>query len=168
MKVSSVSSVQLKLPALSIIKTMTSDDLRKKAQPIWPYYTTFSPSTSPVLANYMPKRTGFSLACTSMLFSLLSFNISFNRFRRQWHCYFKQTQQLTRSTHGQFLRIAVTLNEDDSDWMTAFLWMTDAEFLAIKWLAPENPARTDTETTSCVPAPKPSYPGKTHVYISEL
>ena len=44
--------------------------------------------------------------------------------------------------------------------------MTDAEFLAIKGLAREILARSDTEITSCVPPAYPLYPDVTHVYTS--
>ena len=44
--------------------------------------------------------------------------------------------------------------------------MTDAEFLAIKGLAHEVLARSDTEITSCVPPLNPLYPDNAHVYTS--
>ena len=75
-----VSSVQLELTSLPHVKTMTREDLRTVAQPISHYYTTISPSTSRALADCMPMRTVFSLACVSMTFSLLSFSISFTLF----------------------------------------------------------------------------------------
>ena len=161
-----VSSVQLKLAALPHVKTMTNEDLRTVAQPISHYYTTISPSTSRALADYMPMRTAFSLACVSMSISLLSFSISFTLFRRQWQRFFKHPQRFFRGTHGRFLHIVPSLNDDDNDLTTAFLYMTDAEFLAIKGLAREVLARSDTEITSCVPPPHPLYPDITHVYTS--
>ena len=161
-----VSSVQLELAALPHVKTMTNQDLRTVAQPISHYYTTISPSTSGALADYMPMRTAFSLACVSMTISLLSFSISFTVFRRQWQRFFKHPQRFFRGTHGRFLHIVPSLNDDDNDLTTAFLYMTDAEFLAIKGLAREVHARSATEITSCVPPPNPLYPDKTHVYTS--
>ena len=148
------------------VKTMTNEDLRTVAQPISHFYTTISPSTSRALADYMPMRTAFSLACVSMTISLLSFSISFTLFRRQWQRFFKHPQQFFRGTHGRFLHNVPSLNYDDNDLTTAFLYMTDAEFLAIKGLAREVLARSDTEITSCVPPPNPLYPDITHVYTS--
>ena len=161
-----VPSVQLELAALPHVKTMTNEDLRTVAQPIAFYYTTISPSTSRALADYMPMRTAFSLACVSMAISLSSFSISFTLFRRQWQRFFKHTQRYFRGTHGQFLHIVPNLNDDDNDLATAFLFMTDAEFLAIKGLARKVLARSDTEITSCVPPPNPLCPDITHVYTS--
>ena len=161
-----VSSVQLELASLPHVKTMTNDDLRTVAQPISHYYTTISPSTSRALADYMPMRTAFSLACVSMTISLLFFSISFTLFRRQLQCFFKHPQRFFRGTHGRFLHIVPNLNDDDNDVTTAFLYMTDAEFLSIKGLAREVIARSDTEITSSVPPPNPTYPDITHVYTS--
>ena len=161
-----VSSVQLEMAALPHVKTMTNEDLRTVAQPISHYYTTISPSTSRALAEYMPTRTAFSLACVSMTNSLLPFNISFTPFRRQGQRFFKHPHRLLRGTHGRFIHIVLNLNDDDNDVTTAFMYMTDAEFLAIKGLACEVLARSDTETNSCVPPPNPLYPNITHVYTS--
>ena len=160
-----ISSVQLELAALPHVKTMTNEDLRTVAQPISHYYTTIFPSTSRALADYMPI-TVFSLACVSMTIPLLSFSISFTLFRRQWQRFFKHPQRFFRATHGRFLHIVPNLNDDDNDVTTAFLYMTDAEVLAIKRLAREVLARNDTEITSCVPPPNPLYPDITHVYTS--
>ena len=136
------------------------------AQPISHYYTTNSPSTSRALADYMPMRTAFSLACVSMTISLLSFSISFTLFRRQWQRFFKHPQGFFRGTHGRFLYLVPNLNGDDSDVTTAFLYKTDPEFLAFKGMAREVHARSDAEITSCVPPPNPLYPDITHVYTS--
>ena len=78
------SSVQLELPALPHVKTLTSEDLRTVAQPISHYYTTTSSSTSRASADCMAVRTAFSLACVSFTFFLLSVSISLTLFRRQW------------------------------------------------------------------------------------
>ena len=112
----------------------------------------------------MPMWTVFSVACVSMTISFLSFSISFTLFRRQWQRFFKHPQWFFRSTHGRFLHIVPNLNDDDNDVTTAFLYMTDAEFIAIKGLAREVRARSDSEINSCVPPPKPLYPDITHVY----
>ena len=111
-------------------------------------------------------RIAFSLAYVSMTISVLSFSISFTLFRRQWQRFFEQPQRFFRSTHGRFLHTVPNLNGDDNDVTTAFLYMTDAEFLAIKRLAREVHARSDTEITSCVPPRNPFYPDLTHVYTS--
>ena len=161
-----VSSVQLELAALPHVKTMSNEDLPKVAQPILHYYTTISPFTSSALADYMPMRTAFSLACVSMTFYLLSFSISFTLFRREWQRFFKHPQRCFRGPHGRFLHIVPNLNDDDNDVTTAFLYMTDAEILAIKGLAREVLARSDTEVTSCVPPPNLLYPDITLVYTS--
>ena len=145
-----VSSVQLELAALLHVKTMTNEDLR----------------TSRALADYMPMRIAFSLACVTMTISLLSFSISFTLFRRQWQRLFKHPQLFFRGTYGRFLHNVPSLNDDDNDVTTAFLYMTDAEFLAIKGLAREVFPRSDTEITSCVPPPNPLYLTITHVYTS--
>ena len=160
------SSVQLELASLPHVKTMTNDDLRTVAQPISHYYTTISPSTSRALAGYMPMRTAFSLACVSMTVSRLSFIISFTLFRRQWQRFFEHPQRFFRGTHGRFLHIVPNLNGDDNDVTTAFLYMMDAEFPAIKGLAREVPARNDAEITWCVPPTNPLYPDITHAYTS--
>ena len=114
----------------------------------------------------MPMRTVFSVACVSMKISFLSFSISFTLFRRQWQRFFKHPQRFFRSTHGRFQHIVSNLNDDDNDVTTAFLYMTDAEFIAIKGLAREVRARGDSEINSCVPPPNPLYPDITHVYTS--
>ena len=85
----------------------------------------------------MPMRTAFSLTCVSTTISLLSFSISFTLFRRQWQRFFKHPQRFFRGTQGRFLHIVPNLNDDDNDVTTAFLYMTDAELLAIKGLARE-------------------------------
>ena len=115
-----VFSVQLELAALPHVKTMTNEDLRTVDQPISHYYTTIS-STRRALADYMPMRTAFSLACASMTISLLSFSISFTPLRRQWQRFFKQPQRFFRGTHGRFLHIVPNLNDDDEH---AFLLQT--------------------------------------------
>ena len=161
-----VSSVQLELASLPHVKTMTKEDLPTAAQPISHYYTTISPSTSRALSDYMPMRTAFSLACVSMTISLFSFSISFTLFRRQWQRFFKHPQRFFRGTHGRFPHIVPNLNDDDKDVTTAFLYMTDAEFLAIKGFAREVLARSDTEVTSSVLPPNPLYPDITNVYTS--
>ena len=161
-----VSSVQLELAALPHVKTMTNEDIRTVAQPISHYYTTISPRTSRALADYMLMRTASSLSCVSMTISLLSFSISLTLFRRQWQRFFKHQQRFFRGTHGRFLHIVPNQNDDDNDVTTASMYMTDAEFLTIKGLAREIFARSDTETTSCVPPPNPLYPQRAHVYTS--
>ena len=160
------SSVHLELAALPHVKTMTNEDHRTVALPISHYYTTISPSTSRALADYMPMRTAFSLACVSLTNSLLSFSISFTLFWRQWQRFFKHPQRFLCGTHGRFLHIVPNLNDDDNNVTRAFLYMTDAEFLAITGLAPEVLARSDTEVTSSVPPPNPLYPDITHAYTS--
>ena len=61
------------------------------------------------------------------------------------------------------MHIVPNLKDDDNDVTTDCLYMTDAEFLAIKGLVL---AQSDTEITSCVPPPNPLYPDITHVYTS--
>ena len=156
-----VSSVQLELAASPHMKSMTNEDLRTVTQPLSHYYTTMSP-----LADHMPMRTAFSLVCVSMTRSCLSFIISFALFRRQWQRFFKHPKRFFRRTHGRFLHIVPNLNDDDNDVTTAFLYMTDAEFLAIKGLVREVLAQSDTEITSFVPPQNPLYPDITHVYTS--
>ena len=153
-----VSSVQMELAAFLHFKAMTSEDLRTVAQPFSYYYKTFSPSTSRASAYYMPMQTASSLACVSMTLSLLSFSISFTPFRRQWQHFFERQQQFFRGTHFRFLHIVPNLNDDDNNVTKAFLYMTDAEFLAIKGLAREFFARSDTKTTSCIPLRNPRIP----------
>ena len=148
------------------VKTMTIENLRTLTQPISNYYTTIFPSTSRALADYMSMRTAFSLACVSMTISLLSFSISSTLFRRQWQRFSKHPQRFFRGTDGRFLHIVPNLKDDDNDVTTAFLYKTDAEFLAIKRLACEVVARSDTEISSCVPPLNPLYPNITHVYTS--
>ena len=143
------SSVQLELAAFPHNKTMASDDLCTVDQPIAHYYRTFFPSTSHALVDYMPIRTVFSLACVSMTSFLLSFSVSFTLLRRQWQRFLKYPQRFFRGTHGRFLHIVPKLNDDDNDVITAFLYMKDAEFLA---LAREVLARSDTEANSFPPA----------------
>ena len=161
-----VSSVELELLALPHVKAMTSEDLRTEAQPISHYYTTISASTSRVLANYMLMWTTFLLACLSMTISLFSFSISFTLFRLQWQCFFKHPKWFFRGTHGRFLHVLPNLNDNDNDVTTVFLELTDAELLAAKGLAREVLARSDTETTSCIPPPNPLYLDIAHVYTS--
>ena len=127
-----LSSVQLELAALPHVKSMTSEDLRAVTQPIAQYYTTISPSTSRALADYMPMKTAFCLACVSMTISLVSFSISATLFRRQWRRFFKHPQRFFRGTHGRFIHIVPTLESDDTDQATAFLYMTDSEFIALR------------------------------------
>ena len=152
-----LSSVQLELAALPHVKSMTSEDLRAVTQPIAQYYTTISPSTSRALADYMPMKTAFCLACVSMTISLVSFSISATLFRRQWRRFFKHPQRFFRGTHGRFLHIVPTLESDDTDQATAFLYMTDSEFTALRELAREVLARNPTPAL---------YPDITHVYTS--
>ena len=161
-----VSSVQLELAALPHVKTMTNEDLRTVTRPISHYYTIISPFTSRASADYMPMRTVFSLAWVSMALSFLSFSISFTLFRRQWQRLFKHPEWFFRSTYGRFLQIVPNLNDNDNDVTTAFLYMTDAEFLAIKGLAREILTRSDTEITSCVTSSNTLYPDITQVYTS--
>ena len=96
--------------------------------------------------------------------SFLSFSINFTLFRSQWQLFFKYPQRFFRGTHDRFLHIVCTVNGDDNDLKTAFLYMTDADFLAIKALARIDLARSDTETTSCIHPPNLLYPDITHVY----
>ena len=141
---------------------MTNEDLRTVAQPISHYYTTISPSTSRALADYMPMRTAFSLACVSITISFV-FQHQFYALPASVATVLKHPQRFFRGTHGQFLHIVPNLNDDDNV-TKAFLYMMDAEFLAIKGLAREVPVRSDTEITSGVPPPNPLYPDITQVY----
>ena len=159
-----VPSVQLELVGLPQLKTTTNLDLCTVAQPISHYCTTISISTSPALADYMPMPTVFSLACVSITISPLSFSINFALFRRQWQRFFKHPQRFFHGTHGRLPHIVPNLNDDDNDVTTALLYMTDAEFLAIKRLAREVLVRRDTERTGCVPPPNSVHPDITHVY----
>ena len=120
---------------------MTSQDLHDVTKPISQYYTTISPSTSRALADYMPMRTAFSFACLSMTISLASFSISAILFRRQWQRFFKHPQRLFRGTHGRFFHIVPKLEGDDTEQTTAFVYLTDAEFTALRELAKEVLAR---------------------------
>ena len=156
-----VSSVQLELAALPLVKTMTNEDVRTVAQRISYYYMTISSAL-----DYMPMRTAFSLAYISMTISFLSFSISLTLFRRQWKRFFKHPQRFFCGAHGRFLHFVANLNDDDNDVTKGFLYMTHAEFLAIKGLAREIPARSDTEKISFLPPPNPLYPDITHIYTS--
>ena len=115
-----VSSVHLELAALTRVKTMTSEDSRTVAQPISQYNMTVVPSTILALRDYIPMRTGFSLACVSMTISFLSFSIGFTLFRRQWQRFVKHPQRFCRGTHGQFLRIVLKLNYDEKKRNNSF------------------------------------------------
>ena len=127
-----LSSVQLELAALSHIRIMTSQDLHDVTKPFSQYYTRISPSTCRSLADYMPIGTAFSLACRSMTLSLTSFNISATLFRRQWQRFLKYPQRFFRGTHGRFLLIVPNLEDDDTEQTTGFLYLTDAEFAALR------------------------------------
>ena len=131
-----VSNVQLELAALPHVRTMTGEDHRTVDQQISHYYPT-SPSNSRALADYIPMQTTCSLSCVSVTISLLSFSISLTLFRRQSQRFFKHRQRFFRGTHGQFLHIVPNVNDDNNDVTTAFLYMTDAEFLTMKSLALE-------------------------------
>ena len=159
-----ISSVQLELAVLPHVKTMTNEDLRTVSQPFWNFSTTISPSTSRALEDYMPMRTAISLACGALTISLMSFSISFFHFRRQWQRFFKHPQRFLRCTHGWMLHFVTTLSDDNNDVTRAFLYMTDAEFLAIKGLACEVFAQCDTKTTSCIPPANSLYHNIHHVY----
>ena len=162
------SSVQLELAALRHVKKMTCQDLRTVVLPV-PHcysYMTIFPSTGRILADYMPVRTAFSVARVSMIVFLWSFSISFTIFCRQWQLSIKHPQPFFRGTHGRFLHIVPTLNDDDSGVATAFLYVTYAEFLSPKILACDGLARSDTETNSCIPSPNTLYPDVIHVYTS--
>ena len=93
----------------------------------------------------------FSLECGSMTISLLCFSISFTVIPRHCQLFFKYPQGFSRGTHGRFPHNVPTLNDDDKDVSTAFLYMTAAEFLAINGLAQEVFAWSDTETISFDP-----------------
>ena len=116
---------------------------------------TISPSTSIAFADYIPMRTAFSLACISMTVSLLSFSISFTLFRRQWQSFLKHPQRFFRGTHGPFSHIVSNLNDDENDVTTPFLYLMEAEFLAITELPRDVAAQSDTEINSCVPPLNP-------------
>ena len=75
-------------------------------------------------------------------------------------------ERFFRGTQGQFLHIGPNLNDHDNDVTTAFLYMTDGEFLAVKGLTREVLARSDTELASCLPPLNHLYPDITHVYTS--
>ena len=158
------SSVELEIAALPHVKTMISEGIRTVAQPISHYYTTISLFTSRALADYMPMWTGFSRACVSMSMSFLSISISFMLFRRQWQRFFKPPHRFFPSMNRRLQNIVPTLNDDDNDLTTAFLYKTNAEFLAIKCLAREVLARSDTETASCICPPNPLCHDITHLY----
>ena len=160
-----VSGVQLELESLPHVKAMTNEDPRQAAQPISHYHTITSLSTSHA-SDYMLMRTALSLACVSMTISLLSFSISFTLFRRPWQRFFKHPQHFFCGTRDRFQQILPNLNDADNDVTTAFLCMTDAEFLAIKGLARKVLARSDTKMTSCVPPLNPLFSNITQIYTS--
>ena len=136
---------------------MNFQDLHDVIKPISHYFTTISPSTSRSLADYMATSTAFSLACLSMPISLASFSSSATLFRRQWQRFLKHPQRFLRGAHGRVLHIGPNLEDDDSEQATAFLYLTDAEFAALREVAKEFLARN----------PPPSlYPDITHVYTS--
>ena len=152
-----LSGVQLEIAALPHVRIMASQDLHDFTKPISQYYTRISPSTSGAIADYMPWRTAFSFACLFITNSFVSFSISATRFRRQWQCFFKHPQRFFRGTQGRFLHIVPNLEDDDTEQATAFLYLTDAEFAALRELAKEVLA----------PNPAPAlYPDITHVYTS--
>ena len=160
-----LSNVRLELAALPHVKTMTTQELYEVTQPIAQYYTSISPSTSRALADYMPMRTAFFLACLSMTISLTSFSISATLFRRQWRRFFKHPQRFFRGTHGRFLDIVPAIEDDDNLQATAFLYMTESELVALKELAKEvltsSPSHTDASQSS-----RALYPDIAHVYTS--
>ena len=160
------SIVQLELAALPYVKTVTSEDLRTVAKQTSLRYTTIFISSSSALAGYLPMPTAFSVACVPMTISLLFLSINLTSFRRQSQRFFKHPQRIFSNWHDRFLHIVPTLSDDDNDSILAFMYMTDGEILAIKGLAGEINARSDSETTSCVHALNSLYPGITQVYTS--
>ena len=154
-----LSSVQLELAALPHVKSMTFQDLHDVTKPISQYYATISLSISIAFADYNPMRTALSRACLSITLSLASFSISATLLRRQWQRFFKHPQRFFRGTHGWFLRIVPNLEDDDTEHATAFLYLTDAEFAALRELA--------KEVLNLNRNPPPAlYPDITHVYTS--
>ena len=161
-----LSNVQLELAALPHVRTMSTRDLYEVTKPIAQYYTTISPSPSRALADYMPMRTAFFLACLSMTISLTSFSISATLFRRQWRRFSKHPQRFFRGTHGRFLHIVPSIEEDDTLQATAFLYMTESEFVAIKELAKEVLTRSPAPPDASQSSRTPLYPDIAHVYTS--
>ena len=113
------SSALLELATSPHVETKTSGDLATVAKPMSHYYTTNFGSTSRALADYMPMRSAFSLACVSLTIFVLSFSINFTLLWRQWQRFFKHPQRFFRRMHGRFLPIVPTLNGDDNDVTTA-------------------------------------------------
>ena len=127
-------SAQKELAALRHVKSMTSQDLHDVINPFSQYYTTNLPSTGRALVDYMPMRIAISLVCFSMTISVASFTISATIFRRQWQRFFKHPQRFFRGTHGRFLNLVLNLEDDGSEQATAFLYVTNAEFAALREL----------------------------------
>ena len=124
-----VFSVQVELAALPHVKTMTNEVLRTVAQSISHYYN-FS-FHQPCFSRLHAYADSFLTGMCIHDYSLLSFSISFTLFQRQWQRFFKYPQRFSRGTHGRFLHIFPNVNEDDNDITTAFMYMTEAEILAI-------------------------------------
>ena len=148
-------SVHLELAVLPHVRSMTSQDLHDVTKPISQYYTTISLSTSCALADYMPMRTAFSLACLSVTISFASFSINATLFRRQWQRFFKHPQRFFRNTHDRFLHIVRNLKDGDTEQATAFLYLIlyRRRIFRPAWITKRNP-------------PPTIYPDITHVYTS--
>ena len=122
-------------------------NIKKIAEPISHYYTSFPHATSKALEGYMQAKSALCLALLSMTVSLISFSISFTLFRRQWKQFITHPQQFFRGTHGQFLHIVNELAANDTQATTAFLYFTKDEFSALSEIAKEVLARRKVATS---------------------
>ena len=132
-----LSSVLLELAELPAVKTMSSESLAALTRPIAQYYSSISPATSAALSFYLPTRTAICFSVVSITTFLLTFNISFTLFRRQWKRLFAHPQRSFRGISGKFLHI-VDAHPTSRDTDSSFLYLSVQAFQALQALAHAN------------------------------
>ena len=130
-----LSTVRLELAELPNVKRMSPETLADLTRPIAKYYPSTSPANSTALSSYLPTQPVVLFSMLSVALSLLTFCISFTRFRRQWTRLFAHPQRFFRGTSARFLHIVENAQPTASD--TSFLYLSATEFNALQALAKE-------------------------------
>ena len=119
-----LSSVRMELAELPDVQRMSVESIDRLAAHIAQYYWSMSPATSQALELNLPFRTAVLFSTVSITLSLLTFNISFTLFRRQWKRLFLHPHKF-KSSKGRLLHVTNDENTPAvSDDTTAFLQLS--------------------------------------------
>ena len=162
-----LNSVRMELAELPDVRRKSVDSIDQLAHPIAQCYSSISPATSQALESYLPFRTAVLFSTVSITLSLLTFNISFTLFRRQWKRLFLHRHKFFKFFKGRLLHV---MDDDNTpaapDDTTAFLQLSLQEFNALKVLANETLTQPPPLTNAYTACNNPQVPSRVYLDIT--